>query len=363
MKLLERYLFTALLRNVFLALLAFSFLFLVFDFLDRIDNLIEAGAAVATSLSYFILKLPMTFTLMLPVSLLVATLFTVGILTKNGEITAMRAAGTPLRTIAKPFFWCGLLASLVALVVSETVVPYATRRVKEIYHIDIKQRDQSGGFSADHVWWREANSFYLVSNFDSRTNTLHGFSRFDLSDSFRITRRLDASKVTWIDPELGWTMHSVRQYRFREGKPVERLLHPTLPLPIPDQPSDFYDIKSDPDTMSFRELRSFISQQQRNGISTEQYAADLYNKLSFHFINLIIPLVVLPIVIRPGRTKNIAFGFIGGLLIGFAYYGVHSFSLALGRAELLPPLLAAWTANLLFGCIAVILNLGAESPS
>ena len=93
------------------------------------------------------------------------------------------------------------------------------------------------------------------------------------------------------------------------------------------------------------------------------YMADLYAKISFPFINLVLVLVVLPFALLPARSGSMAPSCLAGLTIGFAYFAVHSFSLALGRAELWPPLLAAWMANLVMAIAGLILNLGTESPT
>jgi lipopolysaccharide export system permease protein len=57
-----------------------------------------------------------------------------------------------------------------------------------------------------------------------------------------------------------------------------------------------------------------------------------------------------------------AFSSLAAIFVAFTYYAVDSFSISMGRAELLPPLLAAWMANILMGIVALVLNLGAEAP-
>ena len=91
MKILHRYLLLQFLRTLAVSLAAFSFLFLVFDFFDRVDNLIAEDASLWNSLRYFALKIPLTVNLMLPIATLVATLFTIGMLSKNSPRCAALA--------------------------------------------------------------------------------------------------------------------------------------------------------------------------------------------------------------------------------------------------------------------------------
>ncbi len=363
MKILHRYVLMQLLRNLLLCLMVVVFLFLVFDFFDRIDNILAESADFFTIVQYFSFKVPLTVSLMLPVALMASILFTIGIMSKNSEITAMRASGATVTWIAKPLFILGFVASICSLVLNETIVPWCQRRSSEIYNIDIKQKDKTGGYSQSDFWWRQKNEFYSVGIFDSRTNTLHDLSIIDINDNFEVKKRTDAASATWVDPILGWTIQKVSEYRMEKDGQFEIRNFPKLPLPVNKTPADFYDVKTNPQAMSYQQLKKFIREQSRNGLDVSGLMANLYEKISFPLINLLVTLVVLPFALRPARSGSMAASVISALVIGFSYYAVHSFSIAMGRAEILPPLLSAWTANILMAFVGMILLLGAESPS
>lgn len=366
MKILHRYILGYLLRNLAISTVALTSLFLLFDLFDRLDNFVEAGARIGTILLYFALKVPLTLTLMMPISMLIATLFTFGLLSRNSEVTAIRAAGTPISWIAKPLLMTGLVVSFSVILINETLAPYATRRSKELYNIDIRKKDKLGTYSQSNFWWREGQRFYSVDTFDSRDKSLENLSFFDLSTEFEVLRRTDAQKTTFVDPVIGWNMQSVVEQRFSQGHENDQIdsrRFSAMPLPITQQPEEFYDVRADRSTMSYRELRRFIKKQASSGIVVKNYYPDLYEKLSFPFVSLLSTLVALPFALKPARSGSMAASMISGLVIGFTYYAVHYFSLALGRAELWPALLSAWMANLLMGFVAIVLNLGAESPN
>ena len=362
MKIIHRYLLSSLIRNLILCLMVVVFLFVVFDFFDRIDNILAGEASVVNTMQYFLLRIPLTASLMLPVATMVSVLLTIGIMSKNSEITAMRAAGLKLSWIAAPLFGLGVLLSLGSIVLNETIVPFTQRRAKEIYNMEIRRKDKTGDYSQSDFWWRSSGIFYSVGMFDSRSKTLYDVSKLELSGTFKIDRRVDAREAVWLDPLLGWNMRGVTDYRFVQNNTLDIKTYKSMPLPISEKPSDFYDVKTDASTMSFQELRRFIKKQGANGISTSSYLANLYEKLSFPFINLIAALVVLSFALKPARSGSMAASVLAALIIGFSYYAIHSFSIALGKAELMPPLIAAWTANILMGFVGVVLLLGAEAP-
>jgi len=362
MKILHRYILSQLLRNLLLSLMIFSLLFLVFDFFDRIDNIMREGAGLWTVISYFLYKVPLTISLMMPVAILVSVLFTVGILSKNSEITAMRASGLKIFWLARPILLTGILLSIATLIFNETLVPYSARRVREIYNIDIRQKTQKGGYNQKNFWWRNSDTFYSVASFDSRSNTLHDLSIIDLKKDSRVSSRTIATEANWLKDTLGWNMRNVTRYRFPpEGQTSVTKLK-ALPLPIEEKPRDFYNARVHPHTMSYIQLQNFIDKQKSNGLSITSYLADLYAKLSFPFVIFILSFAALPFALLPARSGSMAMSFIIGLLIAFSYHAVHSFSISMGRAEFWHPALAAWMANLLLGLVGLVLNMGAESP-
>jgi lipopolysaccharide export system permease protein len=289
MKLIHRYLLSVLLKNLGLSLAAFTALFLIIDFFDRIDNILPETSSFLTIAEYFLYKIPVIVSLMLPVSMLVATLFTIGMLSKNSEITAMRAAGMTIGWIARPVYLTGLALSLTAILMNETLVPYATRRAREIYNLDIQKKDEAGTYSQSDFWWRTGNSFFSVRMFDSRTDTLHDLVRLDLTDTFQVVKRTDAARAEFLTESIGWSMKNVTEYRFTKGTIEENKLQGSAPLNISSLPQDFYDVKTDPKTMSYRQLKKYIKAQAANGVSTQSLLADLYEKLSSPCLIFIVP--------------------------------------------------------------------------
>lgn len=362
MKILTRYLLSVLIKNFLTGLALCTLLFLVFDFFDRIDNLLAENAGLWLIIQYFLFKIPLMISLMLPVAVMFTTLFSFGLLSKNSEITAMRAAGIPIRKLAKPLVGFSLCLSVFSILLNELIVPATERRQREIYNIDIRQKDKRGGYSQSFFWWRRADTFYSSNTFDSRTNRLMNLSAFELNKDWRAEKRIDSNETFYIDPVVGWSMKGVKTFRF-ERNTINVASEPSLPLPIPEHPQDFYDVKAEPFSMSFLELRDFIKQQQSNGVPVNDYISDLYSKLAFPLVTLITAMVVLPFSLLPARSGSMAVSVLAAVIIAFAYYAVDSFSVAMGRAEILPPLVAAWTANIVMGAVALILNLGAESPN
>jgi len=364
MNILHRYILRATLINLGYSFFVFIVLFLIIDFFDRIDTLLFDGASFFLILSYFLLKIPQIITLITPIAMLTTTLFTVGILSKNSELTAMRSSGLTILWIVRPVLLTSLVLSILSLLLSQTLVPISARRVNEIYNLDIRKKDKTGSYSRSDFWWREGNDFYSSKMFDSRNDTLSQVTIFTLTPEMRVERRVDTDSISFLSPRYGWMMNNVEERLFKNNSqiPKERK-HPNLPIQLNKIPKDFYATDPQPDTMSFFELRTFMAQQKANGLSVTHYLADLYEKLSFPFITLVVTLIVTTFSILPARSGSMAFPILLSIGFSFTYYAIHSFAIALGRAEVLDPLFAAWFANMLYGVIGVVLMLGCESSS
>jgi lipopolysaccharide export system permease protein len=315
-----------------------------------------------TVISYFLYKIPPLFNITLPISMLVAVLFTIGMLSKNSELTAMRAGGLKLFWIARPIFGIAIFMSLFSIFLNELIVPHCMRRAREIYNIDIRAKDKTGDFNQENIWWRSGSTFYSSEMFDSRNNHLLNLIRLDVDYDFDIRKRTDSLQTSWASSLFGWSMENVEIINFDKDVIAERNKLPTLTLPIQEKPEDFYGTEADPQTMSYQQLTRYINKQKSNGLSANRYYADLYAKISYPFVIFICTLVVLPFAIKPARSGSLAISFTAGIVIAFTYYLVHSFSLAMGRAEFWNPWLAAWMANVIMGAVGLVLNVGAEAP-
>ena len=110
---------------------------------------------------------------------------------------------------------------------------------------------------------------------------------------------------------------------------------------------DFTEIQRPVNAMSFVELRAYIARLQESGHQVKKYLVELYSKLSFPLAHVVMVLVAIPFALQsPRGGRLVGIGLAIGILAG--YLVVHYSAIAFARADLLPPLMAAWTANIVF---------------
>ena len=130
---------------------------------------------------------------------------------------------------------------------------------------------------------------------------------------------------------------------------------------MPEQINDLLQVQKSPETMSFRELRLYVTRLAESGHRVSKYLVQLDSKLSFPLVHVIMALVAIPFALVSPRSGGRGVGIAVAILISVGYWLVHSVAIAFAKAELLPPMLGAWTANIVFAGIGATLFLRART--
>ena len=129
---------------------------------------------------------------------------------------------------------------------------------------------------------------------------------------------------------------------------------------LPDPPQDLQVMQKEPDELNFAKLRRHIRELTRKGIDASEYLVDLHLKLAVPFVPLVMVLIGVPLSTRNPRRRTLATSIGVGLSVGFSYWVLLALAVSLGHGGAIPPLVAAWTANVVFGILGAFLFLGAE---
>jgi len=137
MKIHDKYILTSFWKNIFLGLLAFTIIYITIDFNEKIDNFIDHSATIFQIISYYFFEAPWIILLVLPVSVLLGTIFSLGKISRDNELTALISTGIPLIRIAMPLILSAMLISVFSIGFNEIVVPRSNHKAEEILHVDI----------------------------------------------------------------------------------------------------------------------------------------------------------------------------------------------------------------------------------
>lgn len=342
---LDRYMMRQVLLPLGLFFVTFVGIFVLVDLFDHAHRFIDNDVPLRIVALYYLYYAPMIVVLTAPVAMLLATLLALGRLSRKNEIMAMKASGVSLYRALGPVFALALGLSLVSLVVGELLLPPATQRRIEIKETYI-ERTPSRLVRTDVVHMLPDGDVLLARRFNARSGTLEAVTYEEFGEGLVPTRRLDAELARWDGQR--WVLENGSERVFSaEGETARPFGR--MPLPGSDPtPADLAARPVEPEEMGYEELRSYIARVRAGGGDPRSLDVQLRLKSAFPFVTLIMTLLGAPLAAGT-RRSGFAIAFTGALAISFIYYGMIQIGQVLGEERLLPPWLAAWIANMLFG--------------
>ena len=362
--LLDEYVLRSYVANFALALGAFAVLFLVFTFFELIGDIIRNQTPFIVVGEYLFNLIPFIVNSVTPFCSLLAVLTTFGSLNRTSELTAMKATGVSLYRVVVPVL---LLASLLAVglfAFDETYLPDANRR-QEALRAEIKGKPAQTFLRPDRKWISgdsgqpgEPARIFYYQFFDADRDTFANLTVFEFNpQTFALERRIFASRVHWDPAVSEWIFDNGWQRTFA-GETVasyEPFTVTTVPA-IHEQPTYFKKEDKPSQEMSYVELDRYIADLKQSGFNTVELRVQLQRKLADPIITFIMALIAVPFAVSMGRRGGLG-GIAVAVMVAILYIGLTSLFSDMGAINTLPPLLAAWSPDLLFGMTGAYLLL------
>lgn len=380
MQILDRYLIRQFLFALLFSLIAFWVIFLVVDLVEHLDTYIDRHATLFMVLKYYFYYTPYIITLSLPVAMLLSCLFSLGQLAKHQELLAMKSAGISLYRILLPLFALALLISLFTIFFGGSIVPFTYQKMLEVKAVEIGREAKGEGFLHRNVFVQgEGDRIFHLDVYNDEKKTGSGVLVQQFEGN-RLKEEIQAKTLSWVGN--GWvfgdgiqrifTTASSESVRSGESVPTEstsldelvgteeyKTFDKLLRLDLKIKPEAFAQRQKKSEEMGYFELSNYVKIKERSGQMVAKETTELYLKISFPFVNFIIVLFGAPLAANPKRS-GLAIGFAISLFISFVYYTLIRMGQSFGYSEKLPPLLAAWSANILFAVLGTILLIKAK---
>jgi lipopolysaccharide export system permease protein len=349
---LNRYVIREYLKVFFLSLSGLIFIYVVVLFFQKVDLFIKHQAPFLLIFEYLLYKVPeVVFQWTLPYAVLLSTLLTLGTLSRHSEITAMKAGGVSLYRITVPLFMVALFISLFSFLGNEYLVPLTNQKTRYILSARVRKEQQTSYFKNYKLWHHSDYGIFNIQLLDAQEKILKGITIYQFDGQFRCIKRIDARGAKWDNGKWEFSQGTIRE--FGEGGSIRTVPFSTMEIALQEDWESFQRIERQGREMSYTELRNYIQRIQVSGYDSTRYLVDLYSKLSYPFLNLIMVLIGVPFALKTGRSGGVALSVGISVMIGFAYGVTFYVFLSFGKSGVLPPLLAAWTPTLLFGLTGI----------
>jgi LPS export ABC transporter permease LptF/LPS export ABC transporter permease LptG len=345
-RLLDLYVMQRYARLLGLTFVALMLLNYVGTFLDESEYLFKGQASWRLLLAHLYYLTPQFAILVVPVSVLVAGLATIGGLVRTGELTVMRACGVSLYRAAVPLLGFAAVGAAVLFLVDDRVLAQANDRADDI-RAEIRQTMRPS-VQFQRLNWQlggQDQSIHHYAGFDiAQTRVIRPSILRIASDPFRLESHTTAADA--IFDEGVWRASDGWIQRFPTPRDIVREPFTTRVLPLPP-PREFLEARSTNDPETFRELRDYVRRYEGRGMSLTSQWVDLHKKVAMPAATLVMTLLAIPFGLTTGR-RGALYGIGLAIALAFGHQLLAIIFTAAGQAALLPPWLAAWSANILF---------------
>jgi len=338
--------------------------------MDKIFKLIELIVTKGTSATQ-ILKLlfyiaPSFLIFTIPMSVLVATLLSFGRLSSDNEITAFKASGVSLYQLFWPIIYFSVVAYLVTTFLVFYALPWGNRGfINTLYaiaqtkaDIDIKERVFNDDFEGLVVY---------VEKVPIQGRKMEGVLIHDEREKGQSNTIFSTEGYLFNDPKSQEVILRLVQgeiHRFElKTQTYHRIQFDTYDLKL-ELAKTFEAIgrKLREHEMSIDEIEAKIDKMKKEGKNTASQEVELHRRFAVPFACIVFAIIGVPMGIQPSRSGR-SHGFVFSILIFLGYYIALTASEMFAVSGALPPFLAGWAPNVLFGSFGIYLLVKAANDS
>lgn len=357
MPLVDRHILQEWLKIFAMSILAMVGMLLISAVYNNLQDLLDWEVPTLTAAEFFAMIAMGFLPVVIPVSLLVSLLFTLGHLHKNQELTALRAAGLGIFRITRSLWVAGAILSFLMLALNASLVPYATERAATILSEGQLQFQEKTGKIDRSKLRGEALFFnnsaerrnWYIANFNTYTGTAYGINIYTYNEEGRLEKALVALSGTYNARTRTWEMkngkelfydgngHLLRQPKFDECTIADFPENPSLMALVGRKTSD----------LSIPEIRRILRETDaKSNPRVSEYEVYYNSILASPFCCLIVVGIAIPFAVS-GVRVNPMVGVSKSIGLFAAYYLLTNLFNMAGASQWLPPIVAAWAPNVL----------------
>jgi LPS export ABC transporter permease LptG len=361
---LDDYVLRTFVGYLFLILSSLLVLFLIFTYFELLSDIVRKKIPLLTQLEYLVNFVPSVLYQVTPLAVLLTVLVMFGLMQKTNEITAMKATGVSIYRTVVPILVIATTLAGGLFLLDQWYLPYANKRVETLRN-QIKGKPAQTYLRPDRKWIfgeskKKANGdqanrkIYYYEAFDPDRNVFGSVSAFELDPhSFQMVKRVYAARARWAEQLQKWTFENGWQRTWTTSPAGDiqedlRKFDVSTFAELNEPPTYFKKEVLQSEEMNYEELRRYINDLQTAGFDVVRLRVQLQKKVAFPLVTLVMAIIAVPFALSGGRRGALS-GVVVALIIGVGYVLTQGLFEAMGNVSQLPPLIAAWSPDLIFG--------------
>lgn len=356
MLIIHQHLLKNFLRNLLHTMVGALILFTMMDVLDHMNSLMDNEATFSMVARYYAYKAAWIIDTVLPIAMLMSTLFTLGGMARYLELTALFSSGWSLMRVTRPLVVLAMITCVLSLVWREYVLPQANINRNRVWEVEIHNNPDRIRPTQHISLTGPEGRLYHARKYDPNTGVITGLKILTRQGS-QIIERIDADRAEWDGTH--WTLMEGTRRIFQGDEEIITVFETLTARDLKVSPKSFYRDRIRQEDMNIRQLKEHVVLTRLSGGDPTTALVDIQFNMAFPLVNLIV--VLMGIVLASGpRKTTVASGFGLTLLVSFGFYLFMNFGRALGHNGTLSPIISAWTGNVVFLSIFFIMFLKAR---
>jgi lipopolysaccharide export system permease protein len=347
-KVITNYIVREILKGSFIALILLLTLFNLFTFSDELADLGKGGYGLPQIFYYLTFTSPNVLYQLMPASALLGSLFILGAMANNHELTAMRAAGLSVFGIIRSVLVAGTVLAFVAILVGEFVAPEADKKAQLLKTSVQNNQVMLNGLYG--LWLRENKRFINVRQILD-TGNLADISIYDVDDQQHLYQTTHAEQAIYLGNQQ-WRLENIKQTmisteQMRSAGRDQQIWKSTIS-------PDLFKLSSvKPDNLAFIDLAKYIAFLKKNHQKSQEFELALWGRVVNPLVIFIMLLVSAPFVISIKRGISAGGRMLIGVVIGMGFNIIDKIVGHLGLIYDLNPPLVAFTPSLIMLALAI----------
>ncbi len=343
MKIYRRYLAREVSGGIVLVLSAFLGLFGFFDMIAEVKNVGQGTYELHHALAFVLLRMPGRAYELMPIAVLIGTLYALSTLARHSEITVLRASGMSTGRLLTGLFQVAAVFALITFLIGEAVAPPAERAAQQLR---LAQKGQTVGQDLrSGLWVKDERTFINVQVVLPDTR-LRGIRIYDFDAGGVLRSVTDAAEGDYIPP-ASWRLSGVVQ-TVLHGEKSELVRMPDLEWHSALNPDILAVLMVSPDHMSLLHLSAYIRHLSENSQKTQRYEIALWKKLIYPLAALVMVALALPFGYTHNRVSGVSLKIFSGVMIGVFFHMLNGLFSNLGAINSWSPVISALAPSALF---------------
>ena len=343
MKIYRRYLAREMSGAIALVLAGFLALFGFFDMIAEVKNVGEGSYQLHHAMAFVALRMPGRIYELMPIAVLVGTLYALSTLARHSEITVLRASGLSTQKLLASLLQVALVFALLTFLIGEVVAPPSERAAQQLR---LQQKGQTVGQDLrSGLWVKDERSFINVRQVlpDAR---LQGIRIYDFDADAKL-RSVTEAAVGVYEPPANWRLKGVVQTVLHdERSEVVRL--PDMEWRSALNPDILAVLMVSPDRMSLLDLSAYIRHLSENSQKTQRYDIALWKKVVYPLAALVMVALALPFGYTHNRVSGVSLKIFSGVMMGVFFHMLNGLFSNLGAINSWSPAISAMAPSALF---------------